>query len=236
VIPLAFLVAGLAVLGAGALVLRSFGPRLRVGRLLSTTPRVTVAEAIDLAAGPARYVAVRGRIDAEEPFEDDAHRPLVYRRTRLERRDGSAWIAIDDRREMVDFEIREGLEGIAVDAAALDDGLVVVRREAVGTAGEIADQAPGLQADTPVRLRIEQISAVEHAIVAGVPASRGGGAPRLTAGLGRPLIVTTLERPEAMRLLADGRSRRPLVAAVCFAAGLGLVTIGLAGAVVEAVL
>jgi hypothetical protein len=195
-----------------------------------------VAEAIELAGGPPRYVAVRGRIDAEEPFEDDAHRPLVYRRTRLERPDGKAWSAIDDRREMVDFEVREGLDGIAVDGAALDDGLVVVRREAVGTAGEIADQAPGLPAPTPVRLRIEQISAVEHAIVIGVPASGAGGAPHLTAGLGRPLILTTLEPPEAMRLLADGRSRRPLVAAVCFAAGLGLVTIGLAVAIADAVL
>ena len=236
VIPLAFLVAGLAVLAAGALVLRSFGRRLRVGRLLSTTPRVAVAEAIELAGGPPRYVAVRGRIDAEEPFEDDAHRPLVYRRTRLERRDGDAWVAIDDRSESVEFEIREGLDGIAVDAAALDGGLVVVRREAVGTAGEVAEHAPGLPADTPVRLHIEQISAVEHAIVVGVPVSRAGGAPHLTAGLGRPLILTTLEPPEAMRLLADGRSRRPLAAAICFAGGLGLVTIGLAVAVVEAVL
>jgi hypothetical protein len=235
VIPLAFLVAGLVALGAGALVLRTFGPRYRVGRLLSTTPRVTVAEAIELAGRPPRYVAVRGRIDAEEPFEDDAHRPLVHRRTRLERRDGTAWIAFDDRRESVDFEIREGLDGIVVDAAALEDGLVVVRREAVGTAGEIAEQAPGLPADTPVRLRIEQVSAVEHAIVAGVPAQRADGSPHLTAGLGRPLILTTLEQPEAMRLLADGRSQRPLAAAICFAGGLGLVTIGLAAAVVEAV-
>lgn len=236
VIPLAFLVAGLIALGAGAWLLRSFGPALQIGRLLSTTPRVTVAEAVALADGPPRYVAVRGRIDAEAPFEDDAHRPLVHRRTRLERRERGAWTAFDDRRDSVAFEVREGLDGIAVDAAALDAGLVVVRREAVGTAGEIAEQAPDLPAATPIRLRIEQVSAVEHAIVAGVPTRLPDGTVQLTAGVGRPLILTTLEPPEAMRLLADGRTRRPLAVAICFAAGLALVTIGLAAAVVGAVL
>ena len=46
VIPLVFLVAGLVALAAGAVVLRTFGPRYRIGRLLATTPRVTVAEAL----------------------------------------------------------------------------------------------------------------------------------------------------------------------------------------------
>ena len=36
VIPLAFLTAGLVALAAGAVVLRSFGPRYRIGRLLAT--------------------------------------------------------------------------------------------------------------------------------------------------------------------------------------------------------
>ena len=100
VIPLTLLLAGLVALAAGAVVLRSFGPRYRVGRLLSTTPEVTVAGAVELATsgGPERYVAIRGRIDAEAPFEDDAHRPLVFRRIRLERQTGRVWSAFDVRR------------------------------------------------------------------------------------------------------------------------------------------
>lgn len=236
VIPLTFVLAGLVALAAGAAVLRSFGPRYRVGRLLSTTPRVSVAEALELAAGARRYVAVRGRVDAEAPFEDDAHRPLVFRRTRLEHRAGREWLALEDRREGVEFHVREGLDAIGVDAQALDTGLIVVSRESVGTAADVPDRVPGdLPARTPVRVRIEQVSAVEHAIVVGVPMVGPNGA-HVTAGLGRPLILTTLEPPEAIRLLADGRTRRPLAAAVLLAIGLVFVTIGLAAAVVGAVL
>lgn len=235
-IPLAFLVAGLVALAAGAVVLRSFGPRYRIGRLLATTPQVTVAEALQLADGNPRYVAVQGRIDAEEPFEDDAHRPLVFRRTRLQRRTGSQWTAFEDHREAVDFQVREGLDEIGIDSSALDAGLVVVRREAVGTAADVKDRAGDAAPETPIRLLVEQVSAVEHAIAVGVPRRHEGGVVRLTEGLGRPLIMTTLERPEAMRILAGGSTRRPLAAALLLALGLMLVTIGLAAALVGAVL
>ena len=236
VIPLAFLTAGLVALAAGAVVLRTFGPRYRIGRLLATTPEVTVGEAIRLADGSPRYVAVQGRIDAEEPFEDDAHRPLVYRRTRLQRRTGSEWEAFEDRRETVDFLVREGLDEIGVDTEALDAGLIVVKREAVGTAADLPDQPAGTPPETPVRLLVEQVSAVEHAIAVGVPRRVESGAVRLTEGLGRPLIMTTLERPEAMRVLADGRTGRPLAAAIFLVVGLVLVTIGLAATVVGVIL
>ena len=237
VIPLAFITAGLVALAAGAVVLRSYGPRYRIGRLLASAPRVTVAEAIQLADAAPRYVAIAGRIDAEQPFEDDAHRPLVYRRTRLEQRKGSSgWTAFEDHREAVAFLVREGLDEIGIDTDALDGGLIVVRREAVGTAADVHDRAGDLPPDTPVRLRIEQVSAVEHAIAVGVPRRDTDGGVRMTEGLGRPLIVTTLEPSEAMRILAEGRTTRPLVAAICLAAGMGLVSIGLAAAIIGLVL
>ena len=58
----------------------------------------------------------------------------------------------------------------------------------------------------------------------------------MTAGLGRPLILTTLERDEAMRVLAGSGSRRPLVGALCLAGGLVLISLALAWALVGAVL
>src|SRR5687768_8851865 len=80
---------GLVVLSVGIVALLSFGPRYRVGRLLAATPKVTVAEALELArAGRPRYVRVDGRIDSEEDFPDEHHRPLVYRRQRLQLRKG----------------------------------------------------------------------------------------------------------------------------------------------------
>ncbi len=236
VTPLLLVAAGvLAFVGAFG-VLRTLGPRYRVGRLLATTPRVSVEQALVLAKqGAGRYVRVDGRIDASAEFKDQDHRPLVFRRTRLEARHARGWSAFEDSREQVPFAISEGLAGIAVDAAALDAGLVVVPRESTGVASDLADRVPpGLTGATPVRARIEQLSSVEHAVVLGVPVSNGEG-PRLTAGLGRPLILTTLELPEAMRVLAGGRTTRPRIAAALFAVGALLVAAGLGWGLLAAV-
>jgi hypothetical protein len=234
--PLLLVVAGVVALVIGGLILRSFGSRYRVGRLLSATRTVPVAEAVALAAGPARYIAVRGRLDAEDEFEDDAHRPLVFRRTRLAIGDHGSWRTIDERVQAVDFELRDGADSIAVDHAAIAEGLVVVPRESVGTAAEAAEAVPaGTPPETPVRLLVEQISSVEHAIVLGVPVVSPDGTRRMTAGLGRPLVLTTLELPEAMRVLTGGRSRRPLFAAIALGGGLVLLTLGIAWAILAAV-
>ena len=78
---------------------------------------------------------------------------------------------------------------------------------------------------------IEQVSAVEHANVAGVVSVDGSGEAILTSGRGRPLIVTTLDIPAAMRLLAAGRRRRLIGGAVLAIVSLGAIAAGLAAAV-----
>jgi hypothetical protein len=235
--PLALLVAGIVVLAIGFLIRRSLGPRYRVGSLLAASQVVSIAEANALAAGPPRYIQVRGRLDSESDFEDDAHRPLVFRRTRLQLRDGSRWTDLDDRRERVDFELREGLDSIAIDDAALDAGLVVVVRESEGTAAEVADRVPeGTDPTTPVRLRIEQVSSVEHAIAAGVPVLDATGKARMSAGLGRPLILATMDQADAMRILAEGHRLPPILAAAGLIGGAALVAIALAWTVIASVL
>jgi hypothetical protein len=136
----------------------------------------------------------------------------------------------------VPFEIRDGLDSIAVDDGALDSGLVVIMRESEGTAADIADRLPaGTALGAPARLRIEQISSVEHATVVGVPVVGDLGQPTMSAGLGRPLILTTLERPEAMRVLAGGDTRRPSVALASLIAGVALIGIAVAWVLVGAV-
>ena len=181
-------------------------------------------------------MAVHGRVDAEDEFEDDAHRPLVLRRTRLQLREGGSWTTFDEHTQAVPFAVAEGLDTIGVDGAALGEGLVVTIRESAGTAADMPDRVPaGTAPTTPVRLRVEQVSSVEHAIVLGVPRRGDDGAVQLTGGLGRPLVVTTLERDEAMRVLTEGGRRRPLAAAGALAVGLILVTVGLLWAVAGAV-
>jgi hypothetical protein len=231
--PLLLIAAGVVAVVGGVAILQTFGSRYRVGRLLASTPLVELGEALAIAAsGRPRYVRIAGRIDSDEEFEDVNHRPLVFRRTRLESRRSGRWVTFEDSREIVPFEIHEGDAAIAVDADALADGLIVIPRESMGTIADLEDRAPtGLAPETRVRAIVEQLSSIEHATVLGVPiaGTTAGDPPRVSAGLGRPLVVTTLEPDEAMRVLAHGSSR-PRIAAACFVAGAILVAAGLAWA------
>ena len=235
--PLVLVLAGLVALASGWLLMRRLGPGARIGRILAATPVVPVARAIELAAqGAPRYVAVGGRIGSAREFEDEAGRPLVFRRTRLELRGGSGWAAVEDRREVVPFEIAGDLLAMAVDGDALGEGLVVVTRESEGTASEIPDRVPpGTDLATPVRLREEHVSSLDHALVLGVPSIDPERGPILRPGLGRPLVLTNLEPKEAMRLLAGGRRGATIVISALLAGGLVAVAAGLLWAVVDTV-
>jgi hypothetical protein len=228
---------GIGALAAGWLAMRSLGPRVRIGRILASTPVVPVDRAVEIArSGKPRYVGVGGRVDADEEFLDENERPLIYRRTRLELQGGAAWTAVEDRREALPFEIAGATARIAVDQDDLRDGLVVVVRESVGTAGEIPDRLPaGTPPATPARLQVEHVSTLDHALVLGVPTLDPERGPIVRAGFGRPLIVTTLEPAEAMRLLAMGRRRTTQVASVLLGLGAGLVVVGAAWGLVDAI-
>jgi hypothetical protein len=236
VVPLLLLAAGgLAVL-AGVATLRSLGPGYRLGRLLATAPRVSVADAIGMAGHAPRFVAIEGRIDSDESFEDAAQRPLVFRRTRLEARVGRRWRVFEDSVEAVPFEIQEGLEAIGIDTAALGDGLVVIPRVSVGVVADLSDRAPAdLPADAPARARIDQISSVEHARVLGWPTIGPDGRAMMTTGGRRPLVLTVLEPAEAMRVLAHGERLRPWAAAALLALGIAFGVIGVAWGAAQAV-
>lgn len=226
--PLLLLTAGLVALGAAALILRSFGPGYRVGRLLAVAPRVSVAEAVRLAeAGTPGYVRIDGRIDSDAEFEDADHQPLVLRRTTIEWRPAGAtgrWATFDVNVEAVPFVIREGLDEIAVDTRTIADGLITVPRERVGVAADLPQlTAAGIEPDAEVRMLVQQVSSVEHGTVLGVPARAQGGGFTIGSGLGRPLILSTLEDDESMRALTGGATGRSRLAVACLAAGVVLI-------------
>ena len=226
--PLLLLTAGLVALGAAAVILRSFGPGYRVGRLLAVAPRVSVAEAVHLAeAGTPGYVRIDGRIDSDAEFEDADHQPLVLRRTTIEWRPaGSAgpWTTFDVGVEVVPFVIREGLDEISVDTAAIADGLITTPRERVGRARDLPElPAAGVNPDAEVRMTVEQVSTVEHGTVLGVPTRTSGGGFAIGSGLGRPLILSTLDDDESMRVLTGGATGRSRLAVACLAVGVGLI-------------
>ena len=226
--PLLLLAAGAVSLVAGWALLRRLGARGRIGRILAATPVVPVDEAVRLAqAGSPRYVAVGGRLDSDAEFNDENDRPLVLRRSRLALRTGRRrdWAVVADVREAVPFWIAGGLAVIAIDETALDEGLVVVARESEGTAGEIEDRVPeGTLPETPARLRVELLSTVDHGLALGVPRMDPIRGPILRSGLGRPLVLTTMEPADAMRVLAEGHRTSTRAAAVLLT--LGVVGVG----------
>ncbi len=232
--PFFVIAAGIVAIAIGSLLLRSYGPRVRVGRLLAVTPAVSIAAARELASsGARRYVRVEGRLDADEEFPDEHDRPLVFWRRRVEARLQGGWRVLEEQRELVPFRVREGADEIGVDGDAIDHGIVTLVRESLGTAAEVAGELTArLAPETPVRLRIEQLSSVEHAVVLGVPALREDGAAIMSRGMGRPLVVCVLERAEAMRVLADGGRARPVAAAIGLAGGLGLLVAGIGWALI----
>lgn len=220
-LPLLLVAVGLGLIACGLVLLSRLGRAYRVGRLLAAAPLMPIATAVELArSGEARYVRVHGRITSAEEFPDELDRPLVFRRRRLELRTGGRWQDVWHEREAVPFGVEERATFIAVDAAQLEQGLVVIPRESRGRAGEVPEHLPpGTDPAAEARFSVDQISAVEQADVAGSPVVGPDGSAMMTAGLGRPLILSTLDRPEAMRILGAGHSGRLRLAAACLAAG-----------------
>jgi hypothetical protein len=230
VLPLVLIAAGVAVCAAALVGLSRAGPAYRIGRTLSAAPSCAVDDVGAAARAGRRYVRVHGRIASDEEFPDENDRPLVYRRRRLELAEdpaGRVWRTLEDEVQAVPFGIEDGGAYVAVEAAGIDEGLVVIPRESTGTAADALDRVPpGTPPAMPLRHRVQQVSAVEHAFVAGRPTLLADGRPALTRGSGRPLILTTLEIPEAMRVLAAGHRWLVREASLALGVGVGLIGLG----------
>jgi hypothetical protein len=240
--PLKFAALGVALIALGTFGTRRGGARSRAGRLLASLLPLTPSDALRLAArlGSGRYIAITGGVDAVEAFEDENHRPLVYRRERVLIDDGGAWREIDRAVRSVPFSISDATGAIAIDAAALDDGLIVVVRQWEGSVAELRDARRDfadassrdlvgqLAASDPqrgARVALEQISTLDRATAAGRLADG-----RLTADGGRPLVFTTLERSEALRVIGTGRRASLLInvgGLLAVGAGLALLLLAL---------
>jgi hypothetical protein len=55
----------------------------------------------------------------------------------------------------------------------------------------------------------------------------------MSSGLARPLILATMDRPDAMRVLAEGHQGRPVAIAALLILGVVLIAIGLAWTLLE---
>ncbi|MFM8934956.1 MAG: hypothetical protein ACKOGF_03495 [Candidatus Limnocylindrus sp.] len=233
----------LLALGAGLIALsvwasRRGGTRARSARLMAGLAPVSPEEA--LLVGEGRYLAVQGSIDAAEAFDDENHRPLVYRRERVLVREGDTWRELERAVRSVQFFITSPSASIEIDADSLGDGLVVIERQWEGSVLELdasgrtftddatsalvtalATSAPTLTA----RVVLEQISTLDRGTVVGL--LRNG---RLTAaGTGQPLVLTTLDRRDALRILGSEARGSLAISLITLAALVaGVLTVGIA--------
>jgi hypothetical protein len=130
------------------------------------------------------------------------------------------------------FVVSDPSSAIRISTADLADGLVVVERRWEGSVAELhaasreyqrpetAALVAALAASDPTRgarVGLEQISSLDRATAAGQLVDG-----ELRAGAGRPLVVTTLERGEALRLLGSERRGRLASSTVALA----LLTLG----------
>jgi len=235
---------GAALIALGLLLSRRTDVRTRAGQLLAGLSPITPTEALRLAAlrgESSPYLAIKGSIDAPEIFEDEHHRPLVYRRERVSIADEGGWRVIDTAERSLPFVISDPSSAIRISTDDLADGLVVVERRWEGSVAELhaagreyqsaetAALVAAIAASDPsrqARVGLEQISNLDRATAAGQLVDG-----ELRAGAGRPLVVTTLERAEALRLLgAEGRGRlaSSTVALALLALGLLLLIGGIA--------
>ena len=235
---------GAALMTLGLLLSRRADRRTRAGQLLAGLSPITPTEALRLAAlrgESSPYLAIKGSIDAPEIFEDEHHRPLVFRRERVSIADDGGWRVIDTGERSLPFVISDPSSAIRISTADLADGLVVVERRWEGSVAELhaagreyqsaetAALVAAIAASDPTRgarVGLEQISNLDRATAAGQLIDG-----ELRAGAGRPLVVTTLERAEALRLLeGEGRGRlaSSTLALALLALGLLLLIGGLA--------
>lgn len=237
-------IVGVALILVGLLLSRRTDARTRAGQLLAGLSPVTPTEALRLAAlrgESSPYLAIKGSIDAAEIFEDENHRPLVFRRERVSIADEGSWRVIDTAERSLPFVVSDPSSSISIATADLADGLVVVERRWEGSVAELyaagreyqspetAALVAAIAASDPsrqARVGLEQISNLDRATAVGHLVDG-----ELRAGAGRPLVVTTLERAEALRLLgSEGRGRlaSSTLALALLALGLLLLIGGLA--------
>lgn len=227
---------GAALLVIGLLLSRRTDARTRAGQLLAGLSPISPTEALKIAAlrgDSAPYLAIKGSIDAPEIFEDEHHRPLVFRRERVSIADEGGWRVIDAAERSLPFVVSDPSNSISIATTDLADGLVVVERRWEGSVAEL--HAAGREYQRPetaalvaalatsdptrgARVGLEQISNLDRATAAGQLVDG-----ELRAGAGRPLVVTTLERADALRLLG-GEARGRLVSSTL---ALALLVIGL---------
>jgi hypothetical protein len=223
------LLAGALVAAAGLLAIRASGAQPRLARRLAGARQVRVGDVPGMQALPPRPVRLVGRIRCPNPMViERGDRLVAYHRDVQVRPPGAAWRSIERVREARGFELWDHDGSLSVDPALAAEPLVVIPHVWRGTSNDLTDaghraaiaRLGNTGVDWPARSITRMISVVERLMVLGSIERNAAGEPRL-APPGDGYVISSLELPDAMRLL--GGKRRWLMLAGYAAVAIGAV-------------
>jgi hypothetical protein len=226
-LPLLLLVAGLAVLAAGAVAIRVSGAELGLARRLAGARQVRVGELLDAETLPDRPLRVSGRIRCQRPIvtERDDRLVALHRDVQV-KPPGSRWRSIERIRETRAFELWDHDGSLPLDPSLAAEPLVVIPHVWRGTTAELTHDTHlaavarlgGEGVSWPARSVTRMVSVVDRLLVLAIVERSGDGGVTLAPPRGG-YVIAGLELDDAMRLLAG--ERRAFVLA-----GFGMAVVG----------
>jgi hypothetical protein len=230
--------AGLGVVvGAIALaVLRASDARPAMARRLAGPPEVKVGHLLDLEPLPGRAVRVAGRVRCREPLDTGDGEKLVVFHRDVEARVGGRWRALERLREARSFELWDHDGSLTLDPARAAEPLITIPKVWRGRPDQLVEPHASALARlverhgpaTEARATTRTLNVTDRLLVLARPTRGAGGKVRLEPPEGG-YLVTNLELPDAMRILA-GHDRRAAVGGVIgLALAIALVAIGAVG-------
>ncbi len=236
-IALAGMVVSAAVLAGGYLFARSSGAAVATGRRLAGAREHRVGDLADLVPPPDRPIRIAGRIRCGDPIVTARDDRLValHRDVDVQLADGS-WRTIERLRASRRFELWDHDGSLAIDAGEAAEPLVVLPHVWRGSVEDLTDEG---HLAAVARLRAEghhpsaarsvtrMVSVVERLLVLARVARSADGQVALAPPPGG-YLVSSLDLPDAMRVLGGPRRSRLLIGATLVAAGILLAIASLA--------
>lgn len=217
----------IALVAAGLLLVGASGARVALALRLAGARQVRVGELQDLDPLPARALRIAGRIRCSEPLTARDERLVALHRDVEVRLEDGGWRTIERVRETRSFELWDHSASVRIDPAQAAEPLVTIPHVWKGRPQELQEEAHRAAVDRlnregrrPIAARstTRAVSVVERLLVLARARRGADGDVTLEAPPGG-LVISSLELPDAMRLLGGPRRRLML-------AGIGLVGLG----------
>lgn len=234
---------GLLLVAAGAVLVRLGGAQAALARRLAGPAEVKVGRLLDATELPERPVRVVGRIRCRDPLDAGEGERLVAYHRDVEVRIGGRWRSVERMRETRSFDLWDHDGSAPVDPARAADPLITIPKVWRGDPGELEEPHASAVARlverhgpaTEARAITRTINVTDRLLVVARPLRDDAGRLTLEPPDGGYLI-STLDLPDAMRLLGGRHGRLSALAVAGMGVGIAVAAIGVVGLIAVALL